>query len=235
MVVDMVARAELRAHQQRVESILGRQEERYYIERIKDQRSADAQLTRVISLMLDGKQPSLDLALKSADDEFFRAQQFLDKYHGVLEDLTDAKGKVDYRRLEAALGGKIKDVDYFVRELHLSLAAIELRRKALIADAALAALLDPTNPYEALRTHLAAQVRQLEDADSAASDLAERLSSVELKGRWHDAVTKLWHGPDKSVASRQVRFRAQVAPLVRPDEDDAELRFIASPSGRSFS
>ena len=53
------------------------------MERIKDQRSADAQLTRAMSLMLDGGTPDLELALKSAYDEFHRSQLFLEKYHDV--------------------------------------------------------------------------------------------------------------------------------------------------------
>ncbi len=120
MAVDMVAQREQLAHQRRVEAILGRQEERYYIERIKDQRSADAQLSRAISLILDGHNPNLDLALKSAYDEFHRSQQFLEKYNGVIDELVDEDGKVDYHRLEVALGGKTKDVDYFLREIHLA-------------------------------------------------------------------------------------------------------------------
>jgi hypothetical protein len=151
MAVDMVAQREQRAHQRRVEAILGRQEERHYIERIKDQRSADAQLSRAISLILDGHNPSLELALKSADDEFHRADQFLEKYRGVVDELVDEDGKVDYRRLEDALGGKAKELDHFIRELHLARAAVAIRRKALIAEAAAVALADPGNPYTALR------------------------------------------------------------------------------------
>ncbi|MFC5664224.1 hypothetical protein ACFP3U_14670 [Kitasatospora misakiensis] len=64
LAVDMVAQREQRAHQGRVEAILSRQEERAYVERITDQRSADAQLSRAISLMLDGGKPNLELALK---------------------------------------------------------------------------------------------------------------------------------------------------------------------------
>ncbi|MER5432578.1 hypothetical protein [Streptomyces sp. NPDC002588] len=118
LAVDMVAQREQRAHQRRVEALLGRQEERHYIERIKDQRSADAQLSRVISLMLDGHNPNVELALKSADDEFYRSQQFLEKHRGVIDELVDEDGKVDYRRLEDALGGKAKETDHFIRELH---------------------------------------------------------------------------------------------------------------------
>lgn len=129
LVVDMVAQRELRAHQRRVEALLGRQEERYYIERIKDQRSADAQLSRAISLMLDGHSPALELAVKSADDEFFRSQQFLEKFRGVIEGLVAKDGRIDYRQLEEALGGKAKDTDYFIRELHLARAANALRRR----------------------------------------------------------------------------------------------------------
>lgn len=222
LAVDMVAQREQRAHQRRVEAILGRQEERHYIERIKDQRSADAQLSRAISLMLDGHNPSLELALKSAYDEFHRSQQFLEKHRGVIDELVDDDGKVDYRRLEETLGGKAKEVDHFIRELHLARAAIAIRRKAMVADAAAVALADPTNPYAALRRFLESQVHQLEDADAVATELTERLTQVELKGRWHDS--------DKSVAARQERLRARVSP---PRIDgDTEIRYVMTSSGQ---
>jgi hypothetical protein len=218
----MVAQRELRANQRRVEAILGRQEERYYIERIKDQRSADAQLSRAISLILDGHNPNLELALKSAYDEFHRSQQFLDKFRGVIDELVDDDGKVDYRSLEGALGGKAKEADHFVRELHLARAAIAIRSKAMVADAAAVALADPTNPYAALRKFLVSQVNQLEEADAVAAELTERLAHVELKGRWHDS--------DKSVTARQERLRAQVSP---PGVDgDTDIRYLMTSSGQ---
>ena len=221
MAVDMVAQREQRAHQRRVEAVLGRQEERHYIERIKDQRSADAQLSRAISLMLDGRSPTLELALKSADDEFLRSQQFLEKYRGVIDGLVDDDGKVDYRRLEEALGGKAKEVDFFLRELHLARAAVAIRRKALVTEAAAVALADPSNPYTALRKFLDAQAHQLELADAAATELTEQLMHVELKGRWHNK--KL------SVAERQRRLRAQISP---PTVDrDAEVLYLVRADG----
>ncbi|MER6274015.1 hypothetical protein [Streptomyces sp900105755] len=222
LAVDMVAQREQRAHQRRVEAILGRQEERHYIERIKDQRSADAQLSRQISLMLDGHNPNLELALKSADDEFYRSQQFLEKHRGVIDELVDDDGKVDYRRLEETLGGKEKEVDHFIRELHLARAAIAIRRKALVASAAAVALADPTNPYAALRRFVESQVHQLEDADAVATELTERLTQVELKGRWHDS--------DKSVAARQERLRARVSPPRTGGE--TEIRYVMTSSGQ---
>lgn len=222
LAVDMVAQREQRAHQRRVEAILGRQEERHYVERITDQRSADAQLSRAISLMLDGRTPNLELALKSAYDEFHRSQQFLEKHRGVIDELVDEDGKVDYRRLDETLGGTTKETDHFTRELHLAQAAIAIRRKAMVADAAAVALADPTNPYAALRRFLDSQVHQLEDADAVATELTERLAEVELKGRWYDS--------DKSVAARQERLRAQVSP---PRVDgDTEVRYVMTSSGQ---
>lgn len=221
MAVDMAAQREQRAHQRRVESILGRQEERHYIERIKDQRSADAQLSRAISLMLDGHNPHMELALKSADDEFHRSKQFLERHRGVIDGLLEEDGKVDHRRLEEALGGKTTDVEYFVRELHLARAAIAIKRKALVADAASLALADPDNPYTALQKHLDAEVHLLEQAETAAVELTEQLSIVELKGRWRDR--------DKSLAERQAKLRAQIA-AARVD-DTAELLYVATGSG----
>ncbi|WP_411111532.1 hypothetical protein [Streptomyces sp. c-19] len=222
LAMDMVAQREQRAHQRRVEAVLERQEERHYVERITAQRSADAQLTRVISLMLDGHRPSLALALKSADDEFYRSQQFLEKHRGVVDELADDDGKVDYRRLEEALGGATKEEDHFFRDLHLAQAAIALRRKALIAEAAAVALVDPTNPYAALRRFLEARAHQLEDADAVVTDLTERLTLVELKGRWYDS--------GKSVKARQERLRARISP---PGTDrDTEISYIVMPSGQ---
>lgn len=221
--IDMVAQREQRANQRRVEAMLGRQDARHYLERIKDQRSADAQLSRAISLMLDGHTPNLELALKSAYDEFHRSQQFLEKFHGVIDELVDDDGKVDYRRLWEALGFNEKDEeDHFFRELHLARAAIAIRRKAMVADAAAVALADPANPYAALRKFLESQVHQLEEAGDAAAELTERLTQVELKGRWHDS--------DKSVTARQERLRAQASP---PGVDgDTELRYLMTSSGQ---
>lgn len=221
LAVDMVSQREQLAHQRRVEAILARQEERHYTERIKDQRSADAQLSRAINLILDGRNPQLELALKSADDEFHRSKQFLDKFRGVIDGLREEDGKVDYRRLEDTLGGKAKDVDYFVRNLHLARAAIAIKRKALVADAASVALADPSNPYTALRKFLDKEVHQLEQADTAVVELTEQLSVVELKGRWHNR--------DKSVAERQAKLRAQIAPA--SVDDTAELLYLATGSG----
>lgn len=224
LAVDMVSQRQQLAHQRRVEAILGRQEERHYIERIKDQRSADAQLSRAISLMLDGRDPHMELALKSANDEFLRSKQFLDKFGGAVDTLVDAEGKVDYRRLEDTLGGKARDVDFFVRELHLSRAAIAIKRKAVIADAASVALADPTNPYTALQSFLAAEVRELEQADAAVAELTEQLTSLELKGGWHTR--------EKSVARRQATLRAQIAPT--SVDDNAEVLYLSTDSGEIF-
>jgi hypothetical protein len=217
LAVDMASQREQRAHQRRVEAVLDRQEERHYIERLRDQRSADAQLSRAISLMLDGRNPHLELALKSADDEFHLSRQFLDRFDGVIDELTDVDGKVDVRRMEETLGG----MDYFVRELHLSRAALAIKRKALIADAASAALADSRNPYTALQKFLDAEARQLEQAHTAMAELTERLSAVELKGRWYNR--------DKSVVGRQAELRAQIVPA--DVADTAEVLFLSTDSG----
>lgn len=105
MALDMLAQRELQAHLRKVEAILGRMEERYHTERIKDQRSADAQLTRAISLILDGDHPPLELALKRAYDVFHRSQVWLEKYDGVVGGLVGWDGKVDYKQLQGELGG----------------------------------------------------------------------------------------------------------------------------------
>lgn len=221
MTVDMIAQRELRAHQQRVETILGRQEERHYVERIKDQRSANAQLSRSISLMLDGNNPNIELALKSAYDEFHLSQQFLEKYREVIDKLADSDGKVDYRQLEEALGGKDRDLDYFLRELHLARGAIAIRRKALLADAAAVALADPENPYTALRRFLETQADQLEEADSAANAITQSLTHIKLKGPWHKR--------NKAITERQGRIRKLAA--LPPVDTAVELRFLRTATG----
>jgi hypothetical protein len=202
--IDMVAQREQRAFQRRVEASLGRQEGRYYVERIAAQKSADHQLSRAISLMLDGDDPPLELALHSADVEFIRSQQFLEAYSGVIDGLVDDQGKVDYRRLEKALGGDTKETNHFIRELHLTRAGIAIQRKALIADAAARALADSSNPYLALRKFLDGQVHQVEQADAAVHELTEQIMLVELKGRWHDR--------GRTPAERQEWLRAQISP-----------------------
>ena len=213
LTVERASRRKQVAHQH--------QEELSYIDRINDQRSADTQLTLAISMMLDGRTPPLEPALKSADDEFNLAKLFLDRSRVVIDRLAAEGGRVDYRRLEETLGGKAKDVDYFLRELHLARAAIAIKRKALVADAASVALADPSNPYTALRKFLDAEVHQLEQADTAVAELTEQLSVVELKGRWHNR--------DKSVAERQAKLRAQIAPA--SVDDTAELLYLATGSG----
>ena len=87
-------------------------------------------------------------------------------------------------------------------------------------DAASAALADPGNAYTALRKFLDAETRQLEEAENAVAELAERLSTVELKGRWHNR--------DRSIAARQTELRSLVAPA-RVD-DDAEVLYLATDS-----
>ena len=220
-VVDMAARREQLAHQRRVEAILDRQEERHYVERIKDQRSADGQLTRAINLMLDGHNPHIELALKSADDEFHRSQQFVDSHHGILDELVEEDGKVDHRRLERALGGDTKDVSRFIRELHLSRSALAIKRKALVADAASVALGDPTNPYTAFQKHMESEARRLEEVEAAAEELTRKLSTLELKGGWRDR--------DKTIADKQATLRAQIAPATV--EGTPELLYATTGDG----
>jgi hypothetical protein len=163
----------------------------------------------------------MELALKSADDEFHRSRVFLESNRGVVDGLVETDGKVDYRRLEQALGGKTKDVDHFVRNLHLARAAIAIKRKALIADAASVALVDPHNPYTALQKHLDSEASLLEQAEAAAADLTRQLSEIELKGRWRDR--------DKSLADRQARLRAQIAPATV--DDSSELLYLSTSDG----
>lgn len=220
MAVDVVAKREQRAHQRRVEANLGRQEERYYVERITNQRSADAQLSRAISLILDGRNSHVELALKAADDEFHRSQQFLEKFRSVVASLVGT-GPVDYRQLEEALGGKTREVDHFVRELHLARAALAIKRKALVTDAAAAAFADPGNEYAALRRLLDTQVHQLALAETALGELSDRLAAAQLEGRWYDR--------DKKVAERQRALRVKVS--APSDDEDPEVVFVVTASG----
>lgn len=188
MALDMLAQRQQQAHQRRVEEILGRMEERYYFDRLKGQRTADAQLSRIVSLILDGDDPPLDVALKSAYDEFHRSQVWLEKYDGVVSRVVGPDGKVDFNRLQGALGGNLPD---FFRELHLASAAIAIQRKALLADAAAKALADPSNPYTALRKLLESQASQIEEADRIVDDLSTSLSIIRIRGGWPDPPRKV--------------------------------------------
>ena len=229
MALDMVAQKEQRAFQGRVLMFLERIDETNYLERIKDQQSADAQLTRAISLMLDGRNPMLELALKSADEEYLRSAMFIQKHRNVFQGLVDDDGKVDFRRLEAALGGKQKDVENFIREINLARSALVLKNKALVADAASQALAEPENAYAAYRKFLERETRALGDARDELEKIGSELSAAELKGRWYDKPLEKIRSADKSVESRQSRFRKQ---LHVPQEDGSdELSFIISPTG----
>lgn len=218
MAIDMVAQRELRAHQRQVETLLIRQEERHYIERIKEQRTADAQLTRAISLILDGHTPALDHALKGAYDEFHLAQQFIEKYHQAIEKLVEPDGKVDYRELEKLIGSKSEDLEFFF-QLRMARGAVAIRGKALLADAASATLADPSNPYTALRKLLNAQARQLEEAERATLDITARLAEVQLKGGW--SIPR--------AARKQDRIRELASPPGA--ESDLELLFLRRADG----
>ena len=227
MALDMLAQREQRAHQRKVEAILGRMEERYYTERIKDQRSADAQLTRAISLILDGDNPPLELALKSAYDEFHRSLVWLEKYDGVVGRLVGGDGKVDYKQLRSAFGG---DLPYFFRELHLARAAIAIQRKALLADAAAKALADPSNPYTAFRRFLESQAHGLEQADRIAADLSTSLSTIRIRGGWPDPPKKVWeqeHGIQDMASSPTVDNNTTVQFLLKASGEI--VRVLPSP------
>lgn len=65
-------------------------------------------------------------------------------------------------------------------------------------------------------------VHQLGEADAVATELTERLTQVELKGRWHDFA--------KSVASRQELLRAQVSQI--GIDGDVEIHYLMTSSGQ---
>jgi len=77
-------------------------------------------------------------------------------------------------------------------------------------------------PYRALRKFLDSQVHQVEEADRAAASITEQLTTIELKGRWHDSV--------KSVTKRQEQIRA-LAASPTGEEDDVELLFLSTADG----
>lgn len=109
-----------------------------------------------------------------------------------------------------------------------SRAALAIRRKALIADAAAGALADPENSYVALRQHFDQEARELETAEELSADeLITRLRNIELKGRLLDTCARV--AKDQSVAARQERLRAQIGPAA--SEDEAGLLFVVDASG----
>ncbi|WP_193340406.1 hypothetical protein [Pseudarthrobacter sp. AB1] len=224
MAMDMLAQREQRAHQRRVETILGRQEKREIDKRIAAQRTTDKQLSAAISIMLDGKLPDLEVAQHRAGDEFERADIFLERNWSALQLLMGpdgAKDSVDYRKLEETLSDKTKDLDHFVRELHFARAALALGRKALLADAARAALADPENQYLAFRKHLERRAAEVKQAETVEAQLTAALTTLELTRRWHDIK--------KQIADRQAALRERVRP---PQIDPPDtVHYLALPTG----
>lgn len=224
MAIDMLAQREQRVHLRRVETILGRQEKRYVERRIAAQRTTDKRLSAAISSILDGNLPDLDVVQQKAGEEFHNADLFLEQTWSTIQSLLESdrtSGAVDYRKLEQALGGKTKDLDHFVRELHFARAAVALGRKALLADAAKAAIGDPDNKYIAFRKSLERHAADVKQAESREAQVTEALTTMELSGRWHE--TK------KSVARRQTAVRELVTPP-RIDPPDT-VQYVALPSG----
>jgi hypothetical protein len=192
--------------------------------RIAAQRTTDKRLSKAISSMPDGGLPDLDVVQQSAGEEFHNADIFLEQTWSAIQSLLESgvgSGAVDYRNLEKALGGKTKDLDHFFRELHFARAAVALGRKALLADAAKAALADPGNPYLAFRKSLERDAADVRRAENREAQVTEALTTLELTGRWHK--TK------KSIAGRQTAFRERVTPP-RIDPPDT-VQYIALPSG----
>jgi hypothetical protein len=221
MAMDMLAQRELRAHQRRVETILGRQERRHEVGRIAAQRTTDERLSAAISHVLDGQVPHLEVALDRAGVEFHTAAEFLKLNWSLLQVLTEVDGAVDYRELEVALGGETRDLDHFIRELHFARVAVALGRKALLTEAASAALADPENPYLALRKFLERRAVEVEQAEGYEAQVTAALSTLQLKGRWHES--------QKSITARQITLRQRVAP---PQIDPPEtVQYVALPSG----
>ncbi|MFJ6157283.1 hypothetical protein ACIQF8_03240 [Pseudarthrobacter sp. NPDC092184] len=224
MAIDMLAQREQRVHQRRVETILGRQEKRYVDTRIAAQRTTDKRLSAAISSILDGKLPDLDVVQQKAGEEFHKADVFFEETRSTIQSLLksdSASGAVDYRKLEEALGGKTKDLDHFVRELHFARAAVALGRKAVLADAAKAALADPDNQYLSFRKSLERHAADVKQVESLEAQVTEALTTLELTGRWRE--TK------KSIAGRQSAFRERVSPP-RIDPPDT-VQYLALPSG----
>ncbi|MEW1939494.1 hypothetical protein AB0299_00290 [Pseudarthrobacter sp. NPDC080037] len=224
MAMDMLAQREQRAHQRRVETILGRQEKRYVDSRIVTQRTTDKQLSAAISLMLDGQLPDLEVAKHRAGDEFETADIFLGETWAAIQSLLESanvSGAVDYRKLEEALGGKNRDLDHFFRHLYFARAAVVLGRKAILADAAKAALADPDNQYVAFRKSLERSAADVKQAESIEAQVTEALTTLEFTGSWHK--TK------KSITGRQSAFRERVMPS-HIDPPDA-VQYVALPSG----
>jgi len=224
MVMDMLAQREQRAHQRQVETILGRQEKRYVVERIAAQRTTDERLSAAISRMLDGQVPDVEVAQQRAGEEFHKAVQFLEQNRSLLQALTKANGAdgaVDYRKLEEALGVKTKDLGHFARELHFARAAVALGKKAVLTEAASAALADPENPYLALRKSFERRAVEIEQAEGYEAQVTAALSTLQLKGRWHER--------QKSITKRQTTLRQLVA---RAQIDPPEIvQYVALPSG----
>ncbi len=221
MALDMLAQREQRARQRRAEELSWGAERRYHADCIAEQRSADDQLTRAIGLVLDRRDPTLELALKSADDVFHRSLLWLEKHAEVMVHLVGEDGKVDYRQLKRDLGG---DPSGFIRDLHLAHAAIAIRRKALLVAAAARGLTDPLDPYMVFRECFTTQDARINYADAIATALSRSLCTVRLRGGWPQ--------PSREVRGQEHAIQTMAFP---PTIDgDLTLQFLHDAAGKIF-
>ena len=226
MVLDSVAQREQRAHHRVVESLLKISDNNQYSRRIATQLTTDKRLSSAISRVLDGREPVLDVALQEAGAEFHLAVMFLEKHSDALTEIlaTHAGKPIPFPVVAEALGGPTKDVDRFARELGLARASLAIQRKAILAEAATAAIADPENPYRALRQHLERESADVHRAEELAATLDDALASIELKVRWHDKTSVM--------AQRQSTLRAMAA-IPEFDSPDT-LQFVALPTGEIY-
>jgi hypothetical protein len=225
MALDAVAQKEQRQHQRRLESVLHKQEARHYRQRSARQSAVDLELSEAISLMLDGQNVDgqWEHSRLAAFEELEESRRYVGE-HAARARAVIKDGVADYGRLSSALGSAEKAADEFYLESEFARGALGLARKAALASAAASALRDPTNPYVALRTVLAARLELVTAVEREFDSFSNELTQVELShGFWS------FSGPAKRMKDLLVDEMSPRAPL-----DGEAIEFLALPSGEMY-
>lgn len=229
MVLDGVAQHQQRVHQRIVQSILTRQESRFFDDQLAQQQTLNKRISREIAQIQDGSVVSLEESRTQANLLFTKSQKFLEDTRQNLDKLVSGNSSVDYRKLQTLLGGESKDVDYFFRHLHLAQSAIALEKRAVIAYAASMALQDPDNPYKKLQSVLREEAAEIERSEELISRLNDSLATLEMRGNWFDQQRDKILSTKWSISVKQDELRSRLGRIV--GSEGGELQFTVTAAG----
>ena len=223
MALDAIESRQQKQHQDRVEQLLGRQEDARFREASAAQRTADVQLSHAIALLLDGRAADGDVrdGWRTAFRQLDQSASYLRARLGAVKDLVK-DGKIDHDSLaKQGLVDADRESGSFYREVELARGAIGLAKKALLASAASSALSDPDNAFAELRKSLDRQRAHIDTTEELLTSLCELVTTVEL--------TQGFFSSSKPAGRlRQLLIRE----LAEPSPVHAEpLEFVVTESG----